>query len=441
MEKIQQSGFYQKYLLSGKIFAIGFIALLMMIPAVLVKDLMQERQERSSEAKQAIHEMWSGRQTLIGPIIEVPYTEDAKPYNQMIRSSVFYVMPDELNIKATLHPEKRRLGMFETVLYRADIDLKGSFDLKGLIPVGVDEKSIRWDEVKLIVSVDDARGIKEASLVDGESNVGLEAYTRRLQCSGLNKPLFCALPMNASGKRDFSVNMKLKGSEHVGFVPVGGKTVVSVDSSWHSPGFMGEFLPDTRDIGDEGFSAQWTVTGISHGLPKMIEHDSINFRNSELGVNLMMPVGVYSQSLRLVSYSLLFVFFIFGAVFCAERVSGVSVHVLQYLIAGVAIMIFYVLLLSLAEHMAFAVAYAIAAAVILAMVLGYFNAILGSKNLTLSLGGMLALMYSFFYVVLQAEDYALLMGSIGLVAIVGAVMYLTRDIHKVEPTGQPVPQP
>lgn len=435
LQKIQESALYQRYLLSGKVFIIGFLALVLMIPGMMVKEMMLERQKRSEEAKQSIHRMWSNDQILIGPLLEIPYTHYKKGYRGEVKQEIgyVYVLPQQLAVDAELSPEVRRRGIFETVLYVGEVKLSGHFTMDGALPKGVATDAVDWSSARILVSVSDARGVKNARL-QGEDAVAFRTYSRAKRSFGLEQVMACPFELKSTGESTFSIDLELKGSESFSMIPVGEATDVHLRSSWHSPSFLGEFLPDERDVSDGGFTGVWNVSGLSRGLPQSWAQESVQLRDAELGVRLMMPLGAYSRSLRVVSYALLFVTFTFGAMFCAERMSGVTIHILQYLVAGVAVMLFYVLLLSLAEQVAFAAAYAAAGIVIVVMLVAYVNAILRRSRLTCALGGMLVLMYGFFYVVLQCEDYALLVGSAGLVLIVGAVMYFTRDLHQVEKT-------
>jgi inner membrane protein len=430
LRKIQESALYQRYQLSGKVFIIGFLALVLMIPGVMVKNMMEERQKRSDEAKQSIHRMWSDEQTLIGPVLEVPYWAVKKGHRGEVKQSqeYFYVLPEQLDVQSELVPEVRRRGIFETVLYVAHLNLNGTFMIEDLLPKGAQESDVDWEDAKILMSVSDARGVKSAHLKGAEENT-FKTYNRASRRHGLGQVMMSPYSVKGLKEKDFTITMQLKGSESFRMVPVGESTNVTMQSHWHSPSFLGDFLPDSREISEESFQAEWSVSGLSRGLPQSWANESVDLDDAEFGVRLMMPLGAYSRSLRVVSYALLFVTFTFGAMFCAERMSGVTIHILQYLVAGVAMMVFYVLLLSLAEQVAFALAYATAAGVIVLMLVGYVNAILKRKKLTSALGAMLVLMYGFFYVVLQCEDYALLVGSAGLVIIVGAVMYFTRDLH------------
>jgi len=397
-----------------------------------VKNMMLDRQHHSEAARTEINAMWSGKQKLIGPILEIPYIDSNKVNKNSEEMSYFYVLPENLDIRSELIHEVRARGMFETVLYIANLKLEGDFNLKNVLPKGVEEGNVIWNSAKIVMSVSDTKGIKQADLVNQTEKTAFRTHTKKHHCHGLEQTMSCALPVEKGTNQSFSIQMQLSGSEDLGIIPVGEATTVEVQSDWHSPSFSGQFLPDTREIGSEGFSAKWKVSGLSRGLPQSWSKQNINLKKSELKIRLLMPVGAYSKSLRIVSYAFLFVAFTFGAMFCAERISGVGIHILQYLVAGIAIIIFYVLLLSLAEQIAFIVAYVAAASIILLMIVTYIRAILRSRGLTLALGGMLVLLYSYFYVVLQCEDYALLTGSVGLVVIVSVIMYLTRDLHKLQ---------
>lgn len=432
-QKLTLSSLYHQYRMSGKIAVIGLIALLLMIPAAMVKSTMRDRQNYSDTAKRAIHNMWSEKQTVIGPILEVPYTVPFKNSNNtyVAKTYYFYIVPDTLDAHADLAPELRKRGIFETVLYTAHLQMQGAFSPKSHIPKRVNPTSIQWQKAQLIVNVSDTRGIQLVALKQGNEKRLFKVHDR-VSGSRLGQAMACDFPINDESLYAFDIDLRIKGSEDFNIVPVAERSKIQIASTWDSPSFSGKFLPDTRQVDQEGFSAVWEVTGLSRGFPQSWVGNNTELQESFLGTRLMMPVSAYTRCLRLVSYALLFVAFTFGAMFCAERMSGVAIHALQYLVAGFAMIVFYLLLLSIAEQLAFLIAYMIAATVIVSMLVLYVNAILKRRKLRYTLASMLVVMYSYFYLILLSEKYALLMGSTGLVVIIATVMYFTRDLHKIK---------
>ena len=229
----------------------------------------------------------------------------------------------------------------------------------------------------------------------------------------------------------FTLTLNIKGSETLKFLPLGDTTRASMRSSWPSPSFSGSYLPHTRQISDAGFEADWRVSSIGRPMPshwsKSAPAADVSY-SSAFGVDLYMPVSIYRLTVRAAKFGILFVGLTFVAYFMFEVIAKLRLHPLQYLMVGLANVVFYLLLLSFAEHMAFGLAYLISAAASSGLIVGYSRAVLGERQRALLVGAILALLYGFLYLTLSAENFALLAGAIGLWVALALIMYLTRRI-------------
>ena len=228
--------------------------------------------------------------------------------------------------------------------------------------------------------------------------------------------------------KPFNFNVKLKGSEYINFVPVGKVTDIELSSDWNNPSFDGPFLPDSREIDDDGFTAHWNVLHLNRNYPQAWIGAQHKVKDSAFGVNLLIPVDSYQKSERSIKYAILFIGLTFLVFFFIEIINKKRVHPIQYILVGLALCLFYTLLLSISEHTSFNIAYGISTLLTIGLISTYTKTVLKSNALTGLMGGILIILYLFIFIIIQLQDYALLMGSIGLFIILGLVMYFSRKI-------------
>lgn len=416
---------------STKVFFMGFLILILMIPASMVQGLVFSRETRRNEAIQDVTQKWGGVQSISGPIISIPYLKWATASkSDPSQIGYLHVLPDVLYINATIDPEIRSRGIFDVALYKSKLQISGSFSMTDLsFPVA--NKQVLWGDARVIFGISDMRGIKEQIKIkfnDEEVLMasGLSRYD--VMSSGVQALL---TEINPSSNHAFSMDVNLNGGQAINFVPMGRETQVKLISSWENPSFDGAFLPTEHTITEEGFEARWSTLDINRNYPQRWLNNEITagqIQESQFGVKLFMPVDIYQQTTRSVKYALLFIVLTFLTFFLAEILNNFRIHPIQYLLIGFAIILFYLLLLSLSEHIDFGIAYGIASLGIVGMISLYSGSVLQMKKLGALIGVLLALLYSFLYFLLQMEDMALLLGSIGLFIILGAVMYLTRKV-------------
>lgn len=418
---------------------IAIITLLLLIPAAMISNLVYERQNTKNEAINEIGEKWGKEQTITGPFLTIPFTKHIKRYSPkdstdvwIERTDYLNMLPENLNISGSIAPEKRYRGIFEVIVYNSDISLDGDFSTLNIKDFDIEAKDLHLNNAFLSIGISDLRGIEEQiDLKWGENtkvfNPG--TITTNIISSGINAPL--NISVNSNGdilSEPFAFNVKLKGSEYLRFVPVGKITDVELKSDWSTPSFDGAFLPDHRTVSDSGFVANWNVLHLNRNYPQAWLNSEHRVQESAFGVDLLLPVDNYKKSERSIKYAILFIGLTFLVFFFIEIINKKRVHPIQYILVGLALCLFYTLLLSISEHSSFNFAYLASSVLTIGLISAYTKTVLKSTSLTGLMSGILNILYLFIYVIIQLEDYALLMGSIGLFIILSLVMYFSRKI-------------
>jgi len=328
-------------------------------------------------------------------------------------------------------------------VYSAGIRLSGSFAAIDANELGLDASGIHWGEASIVVGISDGRAIAETPglQLNGKSITFVPGGQLVAGIpSQIQAPLRETLADGNAGALSFDMELNVKGSESLLLLPLGDTTRASMRSTWPSPSFSGSYLPQAREVTAEGFTAEWTVSSIGRSLPSHWTRESGAAASAEaaaFGVDLYMPISVYRLTLRAVTYGVLFVVLTFVSYFMFEIIAGLRLHPLQYLMVGLANVIFFLLLISLAEHIGFGWSYVVSAAASSGLVVGYSYSVLGERSRAMIVGGILFVLYCFLYMTLKAETYALLAGSIGLWVALAMIMYLTRRIDWYEKKAGP----
>ena len=435
MENITSSTFQRisqwlKESLIIKLLAIGFIILILLIPNAMIQGLISERDHRQDEVAKEVSQSWGGNQEVEGPVLSVPYStwqiwEDGK---RTETRHVAWFLPQKLNVDGDLKHQLRKRSIFDVILYQAEIRLSGEFQQPDFQALHVNTEDVRWEEARLSVGIQGMTGIKEIVEVKWDSSsLRMEPGTASVEL--LKTGVSAEVPISATGKvYVFSIPLKLNGSEYLHFEPVGKSTTVSLRSDWHSPSFEGAFLPDRREIKQDGFSAQWQVLDLNRPYPQQWTDGGVKFGDASLGVRLVQPVDEYLKNTRSAKYAILIIGLTFLLYFFFEVLRKLLIHPFQYLLVGLALTVFYLLLLSLSEHFGFNLAYFVSAAATVGLITGYSLSVLGIKRLVFQLFLWLVAIYGFIFILLQLEDYALLAGSIGVFIALAAVMYYSRSV-------------
>ena len=413
-----------------KIFSVGIIILVLLIPSSMITSLVHERQGRRNSVVMEINQKWGNEQTITGPFLTVPYKTAYRGEDDKIKYKIQYlhILPKKLNISGKINPHVRYRSIYETVLYDTQLAISGNFTIPTFEQVNIDRENILWDKALFSVGIADMRGIKNKIAIQFNGKTyradpGLK--TTDIASSGV----MSIIPLSPiSTSNTFALELNLNGSEQIHFVPVAESTHVKLTSSWPSPSFDGAFLPIKRQVNKDGFYAQWAVLHLNRNYPQYWTGNQYKVDQSSFGLKLLITANIYQKSIRLAKYAVMFIIFTFAAFFFSEIINKKRVHPIQYILIGLGIILFYILLLSISEHLSFGYAYLLSATAITALTTGYSKGILKSSRFTVTLFGILVILYSYLYITLQLEDYALLMGSIGLFLVLSVIMYITRKI-------------
>lgn len=438
-DAVKKTSSYIKRTNTLKIVSIGLLILLLLIPAGMIQNLIQERQSRRDSVVKEISQKWGDNQTITGPFITVPFKAFFKDSSGKTQFNLNYlhILPETLNVTGEIKPEVRYRSLFEAVLYNIKLKFDGSFKLPPKNQLNIDQANILWDKSYLSLGITDMRGIQDKIVINlngavYNANPGLK--TTDLAASGVGTLI---RPLTPTETNSFSFDLNLNGSEQISIIPVGESNTINIKSSWPSPSFNGAFLPKTREVKKDGFSANWKILHLNRNYPQFWEGAQYKVSPSAFGLQLILTADIYQKSTRLAKYSIMFLVFTFAAFFFSEIINKRRVHPIQYILIGLAILLFYTLVLSLSEHMHFNYAYILSAVAVTFMISGYAKAIVSNSKFALTILGILTILYSYLFMVLQLEDYALIMGSLGLLTILAIVMYMTRKINWYEIETEP----
>lgn len=427
--KISSSNMYVKMII------VVIITFLLLIPASMIQNTISERENTQYAAIQEVSSKWADQQTITGPFISIPVTyyvreSLANEQTKVVQMTDYlHIMPKNLTINGKIIPNERKRGIYEVVVYESDLEITGSFSKMDLSGFNLDGKELHVDKAEFVIGLNDLGGIEqslELKLNDSIFPFNPGITSNQVVESGIRADIY--YDPSADLNQSFKVQMKLKGSQLLYFTPVGETTDITMHSNWASPKFNGSFLPDERDSQGDQFTAHWNVLHLNRNFPQSWMGSRFSIQESSFGIDLLVPVDNYQKTYRSVRYAILFIGFTFLVFFFIEVMTKKQIHVIQYILVGFALVIFFTLLLSISEHLNFNLAFLISALATLMLVGGYLKSILKSLQLTSLIVGFLTLLYSFIFVIIQLEDYALLMGSIGIFLILGVLMYISRKI-------------
>ncbi len=420
----------QKPSVGVKLLIIGGLIVLLLIPSTMIKIIIAEREHRRTEVLEEITAKWGETQQLTGPVLSIPitYHQSDKHGNLTKCLRYVYLLPETLNIQGELHPEVRYRGIYQIILYGSRLEIHGNFNLNDLKNLNLKEGIIEFQDAIMEFAVSDLKGVTDPIQLKWDDHL-FDAETGILYCTTLNQGFHLKSPLSAERQNyPFSFTLYLNGSEEIRITPAGKYTQTFLSSDWPHPSFTGNFLPRSRNIQENKFTAEWNILHLNRNLPQISFDTPFDFDNTFFGVRLFYPVDQYQKTTRTLKYAILFVSLTFLAFFLIEVLNKKILHPIQYLLVGLGLVLFYILLLSFAEHLSFSLAYFISSLGLMVLISLYAKAILHDSRFMLIIATVLALLYGFLYVNLQLQDYALLMGGSGLFIALALVMYLTRKI-------------
>ena len=433
------------------------VAALLAVPLLAIYALVYDRQDQSDIARASVAQGWGGPQLLAGPVLVIPFTEtstetvteNGRPHTRTVETGqLLYLSPASQSMQTDIDPQRRQISIYESVVYRAANQGRARFAIpQDLARYGVDRAKLDLPRAELRFGVGDSRGLQpDARIIANGRRLMPEPGKGLLATGGAG--FFAFADWNGEGALDVAYHYALNGSGGLSFVPRGGESVWTIRSPWPHPSFVGNFLPDTHKIGDDGFQARYAISNLALGQALASREDfaapelaapgrMIEVYSSDqptagatqaASVNLVETVDLYSQVNRAVKYGFLFIGFTFLAFLMFDLVGGAVVAAAEYLLVGSGLVLFFVLLLAFAEVVGFTIAYLVAAGAITVLLTAYSAAVLGSWKRAQMIAGLLAGLYAVLFVLLSLEALSLLIGSVLLFVALAAVMWATRRI-------------
>lgn len=426
-----------------KLVFIAILTLILLIPSVMIGNLIVERSARREEVVSNISYNFAGKQLIKGPVLVIPYKDQievpdgtGKNRIQNIERKLF-LLPEQLSIKAGLKTDVRRKGMFSAVVYKTQVRLSGNFAKANLGAMGIRADQLLPEKAFVTFSVSDLKGLKTNPVL----SLGSQTFAATPSAgndaafiNGLQASVPNAVDV-ANGRLPFNCALDLNGTDGLSFLQLGKTTDVEVNGDWASPNFDGRFLPDTRQVNDKNFSARWHVLYYNSPFPQQwkdsvsVLNNTKNQEDASFGVNLRMPVDDYQETTRTNKYAVLIILLTFVSLFLTELICKHRIHSFNYVLIGVAMIVFYTLLLSFSEQIGFNWAYLVAAVATIGLITAFVASLLKNRTTAVYFAGILSAFYGFIYIIIQLEDFALLAGSVALFVIVGLLMYFSRKIN------------
>lgn len=414
---------------------IFLLVLILLIPLTMITKTIDERAKTSRQAESSLIDEYGGKQIINGPMLIIPYLTNV--YNgkgpattQEKRKA--YFLPEKLEISGDLEPEIRTRGIYEFLLYKGDFKIKGNFKKPDFSSLDHPVVKVLWDEAYIEVEISNMKGFRNKPNIIINSEV-VKLNTELSRSGVFHGGLAGEININSSVEGiDFETDIEIQGGNSLRFIPLGDETEVKINSSWNDPSFLGEWLPVDREITEkDGFNAKWFIMSFARDFASVMDQESLKntkFNNSYFGVKLMIPVDIYLMTERCVKYGVLFLLLPFLTFFLFEIFSKIKVHAFHYLFVGITACLFFLLLIALSEHFDFLTAFITGVIAVCSLITYYACYFLKSIKRGVVLFPVMTIAYFFMYMMINSQDYALLMGSIGMFTIVAGVMITTRKV-------------
>jgi inner membrane protein len=407
-----------------------------------------------------VSDKWSGSQTVSGPVLVIPFKrietidrgKDGIEKHEVIDKAFF--LPDELAIDGKVTPETLNRGIFDVVVYESSLQLKSKFTAPDFKSLNIHPDDVQWKDAHLVFGLTDLRGISDNPVLtlgdqtlttEPSNNIGVFVKSpgynptyevdhtatyppdETISSKGIVAPLDWNAPEDFNG--DLQMKLNLKGSQRLDFVPGGKTTDVKLAGTWADPSFDGKFAPADRKVDNGSFSAAWKILHFNRPFSQQWIGENQSLSGWDFGVKLLVPVDQYLKSIRTSKYGILVILLTFIALLLVEITQKIRIHPFQYILIGSALTIYYTLLLSISEHAGYDLAYLIASVATVILISLYTRTFLPNLRLTVLVSMLLVLFYSFIFVIILQQDFALLLGSVGLFIIVGMLMYFSRKVR------------
>jgi inner membrane protein len=441
-EKKEEVGFFQST--TAKLMMVGALTIVLLLPLAFVQDLISERNQRKTEIMDEVSTIWGKDIMFYGPILKVPYKSNVstKIINEKTgaitlqndsKTNYAYFFPNELNNKTNvLKNEKLKRGIYSPIVFNANLNFEGNFSNLDFAKMGISEENIDWDKASIIIKTTNLKSIKSELLIQlNGQKLLFEPTNNNEEYSIISTQSFNYNALAKNQLLDFKFSINYNGSNSLKFIPIGKTTSVSIDSDWESPSFEGSFAATdaTKKISNSGFHADWKILAINRTFSQQYNNTLPNLDDYLFGVKLIQTVDEYQQNERASKYGFLVIGLTFLLFYLIQTISKINIHIFQYSMIGIALILFYTLLIAITEHSSFSLAYSLSSIAVIALITSYSVSILQNKKFPVLIGSSLVVLYSFIFVIIQLEDYALLVGSIGLFFILATVMYFSRKIE------------
>lgn len=454
-----------------KLVVIFFLTLLLLIPMALIDNLVLERKSRENHVSTEIATKWGTQQVISSPILAVPYdainyqiVKNAKGGNsriQTVEEDWVFLLPNRNTITASVIPEELKRGIYNTVVYNANIEIKGDFSGYDIKQLPVSRDLIKWDKAKLIFGFEDLKGLSDYPKLN---------FAGKQYDLVVNNKVFKLFPNNMQAdlpltgidmtRSNFSINMKLRGAKSLNFLPLANQTTITAKGKWANPSFNGGYLPSDRKLSTDSFEATWIIPSFgrkaqqqwtggndliysftdmslideSYSTEISIEtqqsgHKNLAVDTDMVQINFLPEINNYQKINRVAKYGLLIIILTFMSLFFTEIIKKQYVHFIQYILIGVAMVMFYLLLLAISEHFGFNIAYFMAALATTLLISSFIRMITKDNKTSILITGILVLFYSFIFVLMQLRDYSLIVGTLGIFVILAVLMHVSTKIN------------
>lgn len=456
-----------------KLFVILFLSLLLLIPLTLISDLIEERKTREQTVSEDIALNWAQEQVISGPVLAIPYNEPIQKPAEKINTTTaseykqtkwIFVLPLSANISTDISPQQLSRGIYNSVVYNSSISIDGRFNKIDITKLEIPTEKIDWKGSRLVFGIQDFKGLgKRPLLTWNEQELTFDPDFNNLKL--FNQNLVCPISINPSeNENHFKITLNLKGSKSLNFVPLGDQTNISAKGNWVNPSFVGAFLPSKRTIDKSNFSASWEIPSFSRKLPQQWAGDILPIYHFEknkgsltdeaestqaapttpsdtnipngilvnsdmITINFLPDINNYQKTTRVAKYGILIILLTFTSLLFTEIIKKKRIHIIQYVLIGAAMVLFYTLLLALSEHIGFNLAYLIASIATVLLIGSFIKAITKDRKTSLLFGTILSTFYLFIYVLMQLRDYSLIAGTIGIFIILAILMRVSTKIN------------
>jgi inner membrane protein len=413
-----------------KMVVVVVLALFLLLPTIWIQKIIDERISLKSNIESEMAAQWGQYQNLTGPVLNVPFTYQQERENEapVTVTGIAHFLPDELKFDGTIKPEIRKRGIYKIPVYKSEIKIAGSFKPVDFNMIDIPVSSILWNDAYFTVGINDLSGIEQMP------DIKINHQDCQMEPGVLNNDLFThgitikTSSQDLSKNIEFDMNLNLRGSMGMMVDALGKNSQINISSPWSNPSFTGSFLPSLREVNNNGFKARWNVTYLNRNFPQQWFGKKFSVSGASVGVDLLVPVDHYQKSTRSVKYAILFIALNFIVFFFIEVRNKRPIHPFQYSLVAFALLLFYTLLTAIGEQIGFNAAFVVSALAVTGLITWYSYSLLKSLKMAVWIFSLQTGLYIFLFTILQLQDYALIMGSIGLFIILGIIMKFSQQI-------------